>query len=202
MTQALDVSDLGGRASRLDGSRAAAVPRAQASAKFGTFAITFGISFAIIYTVFERFNWPLFTYVPAVGSLHFWVYQTKSGEGPPMFWYGWLTLSAASAFVVAALATFVSGELLRRVTIFCCVLAALWPASLAGLRFYIDWVSFNADFLNSVWLAAIPALVGAAAVSYFVSSRAIQRAWIASLLIMPVGGLVVLGYSLKPWFTH
>ena len=37
-----------------------------------------------------------------------------------MFWYGWIVLAAASAFVVACIATIDAGHWLRRATVFCC----------------------------------------------------------------------------------
>jgi hypothetical protein len=200
MTQTLDA---GGRFSRFDSSHAADVPAsARARAKFGTFAITFGIAFALLYTVFERLNWPFFTYHPVLNKLDFG--RQPSGIGPPMFWYGWIVLSAASAAVVGWIATFAPGEWLRRATLFCCALAALWPTSLAGLReFIVNWATFDADFLDSIWLAAIPALVGAAAITYLVPTRLAERLWTGLLLIVPIVGLVVLGYSLlQPWFLR
>jgi hypothetical protein len=201
MTQTLDV---GGRFSRLDSSHATEAPASAAQrSKFGTFAISFGIAFALLYTVFERLNWPLFTYLPVSGRMEFWVYRPKGGEGPPMYWYGWIVLAAASALVVAWIATFVPGRRLSRATVFCCVLAALWPTVLAVLRsFNADWASLDAEFMNSVWAAAIPALVGAAAISYFVPSQLVQRTWTSWLLIVPIGGLVVLGYSLQQYFVR
>ena len=83
-------------------------------------------------------------------------------------------------------------------------LAALWPAALTALRiFIVDWATFDADFLNSVWVAAVPAFVGAAAITYFVPARLADRAWTSWLLIVPIGGLVVLFYSLlQPWFLR
>ena len=62
--------------------------------------------------------------------------------------------------------------------------------------------SFNAEFLRSVWVVGIPALAGALAVSYLVSSRWAERAWTSWLLIMPIGGLAILGYSLTTYFTR
>ena len=100
MTQALDVNE---RVSQLGRSDTMGAPTSKAVtasvSKFGTFAITFGIAFAILYTVFERWNWPLFTYHPAVGKLDFWMQPARSGEGPPMFWYGWLVLAGGAALV-------------------------------------------------------------------------------------------------------
>ena len=85
---------------------------------------------------------------------------------------------------------------------FCCVLAALWPAAFAFSAFIADRASFDAEFLKSIWISAIPALVGAAAASYFVTPQWAQRVWTGWLLIVPIGGLVVLGYSLKQYFLR
>jgi hypothetical protein len=156
--------------SQLDDSHAMGAPASTAqTSKFRTFAITFGIAFTLLYTVYERLNWPLFTYQPRTGALYFWLYRPGAADGPPMYWYGWIVLAAISAFVVSWIATFIPGQWLRRATVFCCVLAALWPTVLAGLRIFIVKVAtFDADFLNSIWVAAIPAVLGAAAISYFV----------------------------------
>lgn len=166
--------------------------------------VTFGIAFALGYTVFQMLNWPLFTYMPAVGRTYFWLHRPVSGEGPPMFWYGWIVTAAINAFVVGWIATIVPGHWLRRATVFCCVLSALWPAALAGLRIFIlDWATFDADFLNSVWVPAGPALVGAAVITYYVPSRWVERLWTSWLLLVPIGGLGVLGYSLlQQWFLR
>ena len=199
MTQVLDAHDgfLG-----LDSARPTAAPAASAPAgisKFGAFAITFGIAFALLYTVFERLNWPMFTYHPVSGKLEFW--KQMSGVGPPMFWYGWMVLAGAAALVLSLFATLMSRTALCRATLFCCALAALWPAALNGMQYYIVYVAtYDADFLNSVWFAGIPAVVGAAAVAYLVPSRWAERMWTSWLLIMPLGGLVVLGASLQQYW--
>jgi hypothetical protein len=51
-------------------------------------------------------------------------------------------------------------------------------------------------------VSGIPAVVGAAAVTYLVSARWAQRAWTSWLLLMPIGGLVILGYSLNTYFLR
>jgi hypothetical protein len=202
MTQTLDVAE---RFSRLDGSRSEEASKAttQATSKLAIFAITFGIAFALLYTVFERLNWPLFTYLPVGNKLYFGIYRPLRGEGPPMYWYGWIVLAVMAAFVVSFIATMVSAPWLRRATFFCCVLGALWPTALTVLRaFGADWQSLDIEFMNSVWAAAVPALLGTAAVSYFVPDRFVQRSWTSLLLIVPIGGLVVLGASLQQYFVR
>ena len=201
MTQTLDIHE---RSSELGPSPAIGAPTSttRTTSRFGTFAITFGIAFAVLYTVFEQLNWPLFTYHPAVGKVDFWMQRPRSGEGPPMYWYGWLALSFAGAAVLGWIATVVPRQWLYRATIFCCALAALWPAAYAGAIFLADRVSFDAEFLKSIWLAGSLALVGAAAISYFASDQRVGRLWVNSLWIVPVVGLAVLGYSLKSFFLR
>ncbi|HEY4408049.1 MAG TPA: hypothetical protein VGN55_25635 [Xanthobacteraceae bacterium] len=201
MTQALDMDS---RVSRLGSSPTvgATTSRAAASSKFGTFAVAFGIAFAILYTLFERQNWPLFTYHPATGNLDFWMKQAPPEDGPPMFWYGWVVLSGLAAAILGWIATMIPLQWLYRLATFCCVLAALWPAFFALAGVIDERASFNAEFLRSTWVPGIPALAGAVAVSYLVSSRWTERAWTGWLLIMPIGGLVILGYSLNTYFLR
>jgi hypothetical protein len=199
MTHALDaniaVADL---------PRTATAPAgvARTGSKFGTFAIAFGIAYAILYTLFERQNWPLFTYHPAVGRLDLFREVGRAEDGPPMFWYGWVVLSGAAAAVVAFVATLLPRMALYRLAMFSCVLAILWPicVMLAGL---VDQnASFNAEFLRSVWVDGIPAVIGALAVTALASPRLAERAMIAWLFLMPIGGLVILGNSLTTYFTR
>jgi len=200
MTQALDL-DL--RSAPYGSPRATSAPTSRAgTSKFGTFAITFGIAFAILYTLCERQNWPLFTYHPAVDRLDIWRQPGIPEDGPPMFWYGWVVLSAAGALVVGWIAAIASGPWLQRATTFVCLLAALWPACFALAGVIDERASFNAEFLRSVWVSGIPAVIGATALSYFVSSRWVERAWTGWLLFMPIGGLVILGYSLNSYFLR
>ena len=122
MTQTLDVHE---RISQPGSSQAISEPTSTAAAvpatasKFGTFAFTFAIAFAILYTLLEQMNWPLFTYHPAVGKIDFWMQRPRSGEGPPMYWYGWLALSFAGAAVIGWIATLAPPRWLQRATVFC-----------------------------------------------------------------------------------
>ncbi len=197
MSQVLEMNE---RGSRPAAAGAPASP-AHAETKTGIFAITYSIAFPLLYTAFERLNWPLFTYHPVLGNVDFW--RQSAGVGPPMFWYGWIVLAAAAAFVVALAATTISAQRLRQTTVFCCALAVLWPAALAGLRIFIlDWATFDAEFLNSPWVAAVPAFAGATAITWLTGPRFADRLWTSWLLIAPIGGLVVLGYSLQQYFVR
>jgi len=203
MTQTLDVNQ---RVSQLGGSQAPGAPTPATTtrvSKFGTFAITFGIAFAILYTVFERLNWPFFTYHPAVGKIDFWMQRPRSGEGPPMYWYGWLALAFPAAALVGWIATLVSTQWVLRATVFCCVLAALWPAAFGIAVFMDERTTFDTDLVRSLmWMSAIPGLAGAAVASYFIPVQWTQRVWTKLLLIVPIGGLLVLAVSLKQYFLR
>ena len=206
MTQALDVNE---RISELDCSEAKGAPTAVTTtatlttSKFATFAITFGIAFAILYTVLERLNWPLFTYHPAVGKIDFWMQRPRSGEGPPMYWYGWLALAFPVAALVGWIATLVSTRALFRATIFCCALAALWPGAFEVWSYLDDRSKFDTDVVQSIiWMSAIPGLAGAVAVTYLIPVEWTERVWTRLLLIMPIGGLMVLTFSLRSYFLR
>jgi hypothetical protein len=202
MTQTLDAH---ARISELDRSAptsAAAARTGAATDRFATFAITFGIAFAIVYTVFERLNWPFFTYHPAVGKVDFWMHAARSGEGPPMYWYGWLVLSGLLALVVAWAATLMPRTRFQQATFFCCILAGLWPVALALASLSTDRTSFNEEWATWALLSGIPAFVAAAVLTYLAGARWAERMWISWLLIMPIGGLLILGYSLNTYFLR
>src|SRR5690349_3912111 len=99
----IDASSQAG-ASRVIGSATSAA-RTTIS-RFGIFAIAFAVAFVVLYTAFEQLNWPMFTYHPAVNKIDFWRHAARSGEGPPMYWYGWLVNASIGALVVSAVAAF------------------------------------------------------------------------------------------------
>ena len=105
MTHPLEID----ASSQLGAARAASSPTPAAGttiSRFGIFAITFAVAFAVLYTLLEQMNWPMFTYHPAVNKVDFWRHAARSGEGPPMYWYGWLVNASIGALVVSAVATF------------------------------------------------------------------------------------------------
>ena len=206
MTQTLDVHE---RVSQLDRSHTISQPAPTTAAvpatasKFGTFAFTFAIAFAILYTLLEQMNWPLFTYHPAVGKIDFWMQRPRSGEGPPMYWYGWLALSFAGAGVIGWIATLVPHRWLQRTTVFCCALAIVWSVAFIIAVAMDDRTRFDRDVVTWLaWVSAIPSFLAAAVVSYFIPLHWAQRMWTSWLLIMPIGGLAILGYSLKQYFLR
>jgi len=114
MTQTLDVA---GRFPQRDSARAIEAPVAetQTRSKLGTFAITFGIASTLLYTVYERLNWPLFTYLPRVNRVEFWVYRSPPAESPPMYWYGWTATSLLAGAILGFLATLLPEGVARKI---------------------------------------------------------------------------------------
>src|SRR5262249_60544426 len=117
MTRTVDVDE---RTSQFDSSRTMDLPTSAAhrSAKVRTFVFTFGIAFTLLYTILERLNWPLFTWQPAVGKMYFWLHRPLGGEGPPMYWYGWIVNAAIAALVLVWIATLSSDTARSRPTVF------------------------------------------------------------------------------------
>lgn len=70
------------------------------SARFGAFAVPFGLVGPVAYIILGLWNLPLFTYHPAVGKIGWGWEPAVSGEGPTMYWYGW----TANALIIAAIA--------------------------------------------------------------------------------------------------
>jgi len=168
------------------------------------FAVTFGIAFALAYTALERLNWPLFTYHPVSGALQFG--RHAEGVGPPMFWYGWIVLAAAVALAAAFAAARVPRSWRYRATVFACALAVLWPSALAAVRVFVtSFARFDASVLDNAWIAGLPALAGALAVTALwmrTGARLLAQAGAGLLVLVPLGGLVVLGWSLLPYFLR
>jgi hypothetical protein len=71
-----------------------------ASRKFRAFATTFSISGPLIYCVVQYFNYPLFTYWPAVRRFVWGFGPPSADNGPNMLWYGW---SVTTVLIAGAL---------------------------------------------------------------------------------------------------
>jgi hypothetical protein len=63
--------------------------------RFGVFAVTFAAVYSAVYYFALAYNWPLFSYGPAVGE---WtLFNHAASNGPTMYWYGWIATSAIAA---------------------------------------------------------------------------------------------------------
>jgi hypothetical protein len=73
---------------------------------------------------------------------------------------------------------------------------------LALSSFLTDQTTFNEEWATFAWWSGVPAIAGAAALTYFAGTRWAERMWASWLLIMPVGGIIILAYSLKTYFVR
>ena len=171
-----------------------------ASSKAAVFTIAFGVAYAVIYVICTEMNLPLVTYHPVIGEVD--VLWAPPRSGPAMYWYGWMLSSLIGALAVAWLAGFVPEQWVQRAIFFGCVAAVGYLIFYTVALFTYDKAPVELEFLKSRPLAVVAALVAAAGVSFFASSRWQQRLWPGWIWLVPIGALVVLGYYLTPFFTR
>ena len=84
------------------------------SARFANFATAFSLSGTLAYVTCLWFNWPLFTYHPAVNRVDLWWHAARSGEGPAMYWYGWTANVLIVATIIGIVAAILPVSLLKK----------------------------------------------------------------------------------------
>jgi hypothetical protein len=171
-----------------------------ASSKVAVFTTVFGVAYAVIYVICTEMNLPLVTYHPAIGEVD--VLWTPERRGPAMYWYGWMLTSLIGALALAWLAIIVPEQWVQRAIFFGCTAAVGYLIFYTAALFIYDRATVELEFLKSRPLAVVAALVAAAGVSFFASSRWQQRLWPGWIWLVPIGALVVLGYYLTPFFTR
>jgi hypothetical protein len=88
------------------------------SSKFKTFAVTFAVAGTVIYILCLMFNWPLFTFHPAISRFEWGWGPARSGEGPAMYWYGWTATTVIAGAVVGFLATLLPESTAKKIPLF------------------------------------------------------------------------------------
>jgi hypothetical protein len=171
-----------------------------ASSKVAVFTTVFGVAYAVIYVICTEMNLPLVTYHPAIGEVD--VLWTPPRSGPTMYWYGWMLTSLIGALALAWLAIIVPEQWVQRAIFFGCTAAVGYLIFYTAALFIYDRATVELEFLKSRPLAVVAALVAAAGISFFASSRWQQRLWPGWIWLVPIGALVVLGYYLTPFFTR
>lgn len=84
-----------------------------AESRFGVFAVTFAAVYAAVYYVALYYNWPLFSYGPAVGE---WtLFNHAASAGPTMYWYGWIATAALAGGAVGFVVCRLPGNLRRHI---------------------------------------------------------------------------------------
>lgn len=83
-----------------------------ASPRLQSFATVFAVVFALVYVIAVEKNYALFTYHPITYS--FGPGVQAPGDGPAMYWFGWLATAGLSAAVAGLLACLLPQGLTRR----------------------------------------------------------------------------------------
>src|SRR5258706_11337725 len=124
--------------SRLRMMIAATDTAAAASSRFGTFALVFGICFAILYVVCEMGAFPMFTYHPGIDRIDPGFAPPRRDEGPAMYWYGWIATSALGASILGFLGALLPEKIRGQIPLALAwvVPVALVPVVIYSLRFY------------------------------------------------------------------
>jgi hypothetical protein len=99
-----------------------------ASARFKTFAIVFSLTAPVVYVACELLSLPLFTYHPATNRFDFGWAAGRSGEGPAMYWYGWVATMLIACTVLGWLATLLPEGMVKKIP-----LALIWLLPILAL---------------------------------------------------------------------
>jgi len=86
-----------------------------ASARFKTFAIVFSLTAPVVYVLCELLSLPLFTYHPATNRIDLGWAPGRSGEGPAMYWYGWVVTMLIGSTVLGWLATLLPEGAIKKI---------------------------------------------------------------------------------------
>lgn len=114
---------------------------APSPSRFFTFALVFGIAFALLYVVCDMAKWPMFTYHPGTDRIDFGYAAARRDEGPAMYWYGWLTTSALGASILGGLAAGLPESIRGKIPLALAwiVPLVLLPVLIFSLKFYWRW---------------------------------------------------------------
>ena len=113
----------------------------ETSSRFGAFALVFGISFGILYTICDMAALPMFTYHPGTDRIDLGFARARPDEGPAMYWYGWIATSALGASILGLLAALLPEKIRGKIPLALAwiVPVVLLPALIYSLKFYWRW---------------------------------------------------------------
>jgi hypothetical protein len=104
------------------------------SRAFPVFAIAFAVIYIVqVYLTAFQVNLALITYHPQIGRWAILAEAPRQGQGPAMYWYGWLLTAALGAAALAALAL----ALPRRLDRVWSVLVWVTPLVMIGFITYV-----------------------------------------------------------------
>jgi hypothetical protein len=96
----------------------------------------FSIVFPLIYLPAMYYNWPVFTYVPRVREFHSLRYLPPQGDGPAIYYYGWLLTAGIGAAAIALALSALPEKTARRIPA-----NLAWIVPLAVLAVLLDILS-------------------------------------------------------------
>ncbi len=113
----------------------------EASPRLRTFALVFGIAFALLYLICDMGRLPLFTYHPGTDRIDFGWVPARRDEGPAMYWYGWIAASLIGATALGVLAALLPDRVAGKIPLSLCwiVPVLLTPVIIYSLGFYWRW---------------------------------------------------------------
>jgi len=163
-------------------------------------AVTFTVSYAVLYAISTELNLPLVTYHPVIGEIDFlWKPERR---GPAMYWYGWMLTSLIGATILAFVATMIPEHWLQRIVTFAAAAAVAYLIVYSLALLVYEKATVELEWLKSRWLSAGAAVVLAAVLSFFTPIAWNERLWPGWAWAVPAGALAVLGYYLVPYFTR
>lgn len=110
-----------------------------ASEKLRTFVVVFSISGAALYVICDFAGLALFTLHPATGRLEWGQTLPRRGEGPVMYWYGWIFTTLVGATVVGGLATLLPENAARKIPLILTLLVPLLAIPLMAYSLMPFW---------------------------------------------------------------
>ena len=111
------------------------------SSRMRTFALVFGICFAMLYVICDMAALPLFTYHPGTDRIDFGYTPARRDEGPAMYWYGWIATSTLGASIVGLAAALLPEKISSKIPLALAwiVPLVLLPILIYSLKFYWRW---------------------------------------------------------------
>jgi hypothetical protein len=109
------------------------------SSKATTFALVFSLTFPVIYLLCEQYGGPLFTYHPATNRFDWGWAPGRSGQGPAMYWYGWVVSSLIGSTILGALGTLLPQTIVKRIPLLLLIILptlALIPLAYSLMPFW------------------------------------------------------------------
>ena len=106
-----------------------------------TFALVFGVSFAVLYVICDMAALPMFTYHPGSDRIDLGFTRARPDEGPAMYWYGWIATSTLGAFVLGFAAALLPEKVGGKIPLALAwiVPIVLLPVLIYSLKFYWRW---------------------------------------------------------------